>query len=415
MQGHVRRRGKSWAFWLDVGKVLAQRCEDCGARRWCDQGRATHCDRCGGLLGPSAPERRQVARSGFRTQKEALTGLRAMQRLVDDGGDPFPADLTVGEWFERWFDSATFASLRPATRRGYREHANHYILPVIGSMQLSAVRRRHVIGVLDRAAKQPKAGKPVSMSTIRAIRVAMSSCFTRAVDAELIDVNPVTGVRLPRPERQDLEVPDAAEVRKLIEVANGTPWAIPVLLSSTTGARRSEVLGLQWENVDLDAGRATISVGLQRVRDDEDGGSSSLQLLGVKTDRSHRTIKLPSFVVARLRSWRKAQNERRLKLGEAWPADLDLVCDRGDGRPLDPDAYSHAVKRLLVDAGLSPDTRLHDLRHAVATLLLEAGHDTAVASAVLGHSSPAFTATTYQHVRARLTDAAADSIDDALG
>ncbi len=70
---------------------------------------------------------------------------------------------------------------------------------------------------------------------------------------------------------------------------------------------------------------------------------------------------------------------------------------------------------MLTSAKLPPETRLHDLRHSVATLLLEAGHDTAVASAVLGHSSTAFTSSTYQHVRSRQTDAAAKSIGDALG
>jgi integrase len=353
-----------------------------------------------------------MSRSGFRTQREAQAALRKLQTALAAGHDPFPADMTVADWFTRWFASSAVTKLRPATVRGYREHADNYILPTIGSLQMTEVRRRHIVAVIDYAVANPKRGKELTPSSIRAVRGAMSSCFARAVDAEIIDNNPVTGVRLPKAERHELTIPDADGVRALMLAAVGTPWEVALLLSATTGARRSEVLGLRWSNVDLAAGRAMIVAGLQRVRH-ADG--SHLELLGVKTDRSRRTITLPPFVVDRLRSWRKEQSERRLRLGAHWDGTWDLICDRGDGGPLDPDAYSHAVKRLLVVAKLPTETRLHDLRHAVATLLLEAGHDTAVASAVLGHSSPAFTAATYQHVRARLTDAGAKSIGDALG
>jgi len=412
MQGHIKRRGKGWAFWVDVGQVPAQRCAACKARRWADHDRADTCERCGAPLDAPCPERRQLTRAGFRTQKEAQAALRDLQRLLDAGADPFPADITVADWFARWFASPAVTKLRPSTVRGYREHADHYVLPMIGSLQVTQVRRRHIIAVLDHAAAHPYGGKPLAPSSIRAVRGAMSSCFARALDAEIIDTNPVTGVRLPKAERRELAVPDTEGVRALMATATGTPWEMAILLSATTGARRSEVLGLQWSNVDLASGHATIVVGLQRVREEV---GSHLELLGVKTDRSRRTITLPEFVVDRLRSWRKDQSERRLRLGAAWATEWDLVCDRGDGGPLDPDAYSHAVKRMLTASKLPPETRLHDLRHSVATLLLEAGHDTAVASAVLGHSSTAFTSSTYQHVRSRLTDAAAKSIGDALG
>ena len=95
--------------------------------------------------------------------------------------------------------------------------------------------------------------------------------------------------------------------------------------------------------------------------------------------------------------------------------DEDLVCDRGDGGALDPDSYSKAFKRLAENAGLPKAVRLHDIRHAVATALLEQGIHPTITSAVLGHSNPAFTMSTYQHVRNSMTDKAAKALDVAFG
>jgi integrase len=103
-----------------------------------------------------------------------------------------------------------------------------------------------------------------------------------------------------------------------------------------------------------------------------------------------------------------------LLLGAAW-IDDDLVCDRGDGGPLDPDAMSRATKRFVVRAGLPAGVRLHDVRHGVATAMLASGVDTKIASAVLGHSSAAFTADQYQHVLRGMTKSATSAIDKALG
>lgn len=100
-------------------------------------------------------------------------------------------------------------------------------------------------------------------------------------------------------------------------------------------------------------------------------------------------------------------------MGPAW-SDIDLVCDRGDGTPFHPDSFTKAAKQLIVNAGLDPKTRLHDLRHGVATVMLEQGVHPAVASAVLGHSSVAFTMDTYQHVIDHMTDQAATALDNAF-
>jgi integrase len=175
-------------------------------------------------------------------------------------------------------------------------------------------------------------------------------------------------------------------VRRILEAAED-PLHIALLLAASTGMRRGEVLGLRWTAID--GTKVHVNLSLQRVR-------GSLVFVPPKTDRSRRTISLPPVTVDALKRWRKVQSERRLLLGEAWN-DLDVVVDRGDGRPLDPAELSHGFARLCARTGLQ-GMRLHDLRHAFATQLLVAGVHPKVVSDALGHASTAFTMDVYSHV-----------------
>ncbi|HYU38258.1 MAG TPA: tyrosine-type recombinase/integrase, partial [Acidimicrobiia bacterium] len=80
---------------------------------------------------------------------------------------------------------------------------------------------------------------------------------------------------------------------------------------------------------------------------------------------------------------------------EAW-VDLDLVCDRGDGGPLDPSAFTHGWARIAASVGLD-GVRLHDIRHAVATAYARSGARPSVTAAILGHANPGFTSKVYEH------------------
>ena len=280
-----------------------------------------------------------------------------------------------------------------------------WILPELGSIEARQVRARHVRLMLDRASAQ------MSPSSVTQLRSVLSSMMTAALEAELIDANPVAGVRRPKVARPDLAVPTADSLSKVMVAASDSTWAVPIVLACTTGLRRGEVLGLRWQDVNLDTGRLRVLKALQSVRDGN--RTAELRLVDPKTDRSRRTVALPKNTVDRLRLAKREQAERRLQAGTAWH-DHDLVCDSGDGSPFHPDAFGKATKRLMKLAGLDPKTRLHDCRHAVATIMLEQGVHPAVASAVLGHSSVAFTMDTYQHVVDQMTDQAASALDDAF-
>lgn len=204
-----------------------------------------------------------------------------------------------------------------------------------------------------------------------------------------------------------MQTPDQTSSR--IAALESAPTVSPsAVLSATTGARRSEVLAIKWGDVDLQAGRVRIMRGLHRVP--SGNGLRDLAFLDPKTTRGRRPIGLHAVAVERLRQWRIEQAQRRLARGDKW-LDHDLVCERGDGGMLDPDAFTKAFKRIARHAGLSPRTRLHDIRHAVATELGRRGVHSVIVSAMLGHASPAFTASVYQHA----WDEGAEQVAAALG
>jgi integrase len=204
-------------------------------------------------------------------------------------------------------------------------------------------------------------------------------------------------------------VPNAEQVAAICRLAaerDAGRYHVGITLAAATGLRLGEVAALRWPAVDLDHATLRVVAQVQPVR-------GELRVLDPKTDRSRRQVPIPPATIALLRRHRAAQLERRLLLGEAWQ-DLDLVLDRGDGTLLDPSALSHALSRYATAAG-ADGVRFHDLRHAYATRLLEAGVHPKIVSDLLGHASTAFTMDTYQHVTPSLAASAADVIQAALG
>jgi integrase len=361
------------------------------------------CPKCGGELTESRPARRRRWSSGFDTRREAEAALRAALNRMDTGADAFPPAITVGAFVEgHWLPHLEAQNKpRPPTRWRYASLWRSHLRPVLGALRLDRVRPAHVQDALDRMLAHGAA--PRSAAQARAV---MSSAFRFAVRSSLLSANPVRETSTPTPAQPDLTVPNGDQLRALIEAARGTTWEIPVLLAATTGARRGECLAFRWDHADLDRGRLGVRDAIQRRR----GGD--LEFVRPKTARAKREVPVPGFVVERLREHRIAQTRRRLMLGAGW-TDLDLICDRGDGKPFDPDSFTHGFGRIAESVGM-PGVRLHDCRHGVATEMARRGVSPTVTSRVLGHSSEAFTMSVYQHPDDAMLDAAADALADVF-
>jgi integrase len=173
------------------------------------------------------------------------------------------------------------------------------------------------------------------------------------------------------------------------------------LLIATTGMRRGEALGLTWRDVDLEAGRLSVTRTLLQVAG-RVGHSTP------KTDKGPRSIALDAGTVAVLKAHRKAQAAERLALGPAY-VDTGLVFCREDGEPIKPDTVSQFFRRRQQQLKLPPLSP-HGLRHTHASLALAAGVNPKVVSERLGHASVAFTLDTYSHAMPSLQEDAAERV-----
>jgi integrase len=232
----------------------------------------------------------------------------------------------------------------------------------------------------------------------------LKSALEHAVREEEIPRN-VARNGTPRPRRFNPLTTD--EARQFLAAAEGHRLAALFELALRTGLRKGELLGLRWEDLDLDAGTASIRRTLQRTR------RSGLASLPTKTISSERRIALPASCVSSLRAHCHRQVREKEQAGSAWPG-IGYVFTRPDGYRIEPATLNRHFNALLRKARLRP-IRFHDLRHSTATLPLEQGVELVVIKELLGHAHIGVTATVYAHVRLRLQRQAIDLLGHALG
>jgi integrase len=209
-----------------------------------------------------------------------------------------------------------------------------------------------------------------------------------------------------KPEIKPLS-PDQA--RKLIETAysTGNRYAALYVLALHTGLREGEMLGLRWDDLDLDATAPTLQV--RRTLSETRTG----HIFELPKSGKGRSIKLSRKAVEALRSHRAGQAEEKLRLGSLWQ-EGGLVFPTTTGTTTSGTNLLGRYFRPMLKCADLPPIRLHDLRHTCATILLIAGKHPKYVQEMLGHASISITLDTYSHVIEGMDGGLADAMDDAL-
>jgi integrase len=166
--------------------------------------------------------------------------------------------------------------------------------------------------------------------------------------------------------------------------------------------REGEVLGLGWEDVDLENRVLRVRYSLQRIK-------GKLKLVQTKTEESQRSIRLPDLVVSSLIAHRIRQDQEKSLAADDW-VETGRVFTTSKGTMLDARNLLRAYYALR-DLGALPKIRFHDLRHSTATLLRAAGVPTPAISKLLGHASTRPTEEVYSHVISDMETEGADKMD----
>jgi len=339
-----------------------------------------------------------------RTRREVARKLNEVLTAIHEGRVVATSRLTVEQYLSSWFEGHR-NRIRPATAAAYETLLRNHIYTTIGRLPLSRLEVHHLESMYAR-----KVEEGLAPATVRQIHAIVRKALDRAAVVGTVTRNVGALAKPPRVPKHEIEPLSAAQASALLNAASGERLQALYVLSLTTGMRIGEVLGLRWADVDLEAGNLQVRHTLRHHRK---GGGWALG--EPKSARSRRRIRLSSVAVAALRSHRARQAEERLALGPAWE-NHDFVFADQKGTPIRVNNLRRrSFAGLLNKAELPPSTRLHDLRHTAATLLLLQNVHIKVVSELLGHASTSFTMDRYAHVLPPMQETAANAMDALLG
>ncbi len=326
-----------------------------------------------------------------------------------------------------WLNDIVELNLAPKTYEKYEMFSRLHIIPYLGRKHLDKIQVKDIRQWLNKlaitcqcCAQRKDTARPedkkrccavgkcchetLSASSRRDARNTLHAALTCAVEDEVIGRNPVTTVKMAkrreprqRRKRQAWTVDDARWFLESAWHAGEALYAAFVLVL-VLGLRRGEVLGLAWDQIDLDAVELYVGEQLQRVR-------HQLVRREVKTETSEAPLPLPDLCVAALKIRKKQQDADRDRAGDGW-IDTGLVFATRYGTPIEPRNFNRSFDRCIVAARV-PRITVHGTRKTCASLLAALEVHPRVAMRILRHSKIAVTMEIY-------TEAPSDATRDAL-
>lgn len=403
MQGGVRKRGTtSWSYYFDLGKVDGKR--------------------------------KKKEKGGFRTKKEAEAALAAAMTEYNGTGAVFdPAEITVADYLNQWFDLYCRTDLKYSTQVGYLRIIQVHLIPKFGMYKLKAITS----AMLQEYAIELKMNGN-SKSNLVGILTVFSAALNYAVEPmHYLAANPMQYVKFPKVEKKPREriILTLDEWELIRDRFRDTRYYIPLMIGFYTGLRISEAFGLTWDDIDLD--RKVLSVNKQIVKRNfgadvrkvvEKKGKrelrSSWYFTTPKTAASNREVSFGDTLCQALKQEKARQLKNELSCGEYYTVhvmkvEIDekgndmirivpiqkciesplqrvrLVCIDENGQYTSTDSFKYCSRVIHNELQLAFD--YHSLRHTHATMLIEAGANVKNVQARLGHSNIQTTLQTYVH------------------
>lgn len=349
--------------------------------------------------------RRQREVGGFRRKREAQAALNDALSGSQRGTYVAPSRTTVRQFLDEWHEGAK-TELGVTAWTNYGQIIRRNIQPYLGSKRLTDlspldVKRWHG-KLLENGRKD---GGPLAVASVKLAHRILHRALADAVRWNLIAINPATGVRAPKGDSKEMNVWTAAEASGFLDAVSDDRLVALWTLALHTGLRRGELAGLRWTDVDLKAG--TLTVAQQRTT------ANHAIVVTTPKAKSQRQLLLAPATTAALKAHRRHQRKERLALGPAWTDSGYVFVDEA-GVEYHPHRFTKMFEKAVERAGV-PKIRLHDTRHTMATLALEAGVHPKVVQEQLGHSTISVTLDTYSHVPQAVRRDSADKIASLFG
>jgi integrase len=353
---------------------------------------------------PVTGKRRQLSKVVSGTRDDAERALTALLAEVD-AGTRGTDGRTFGDVLDIFLDHKTL-SVEDSTSATWR-HSASYVPDRLRALPLGRVDVEVLEALYAHLARKgnKRSGGPLSVSTVRNVHVVIYGALELARRRKWISVNPAVDAEVPAaPRRLPSPAPTDA-IPLILAAAAGEHHALPTYLQVTicAGGRRGEVHGLRWSGVDF-------TKGLVVLRDTIVHGSGGWKIKPYTKTGGQRTIHVDEHTLARLQALHDRAFTDALTCEVVLPTTGFVFSDSVTGeRPWNPNTTAARFKRCCAKAGLPATTRLHDLRHLMATYLLDQGVPLPVVSARLGHDRNSTTLDIYTG-RVTASDAGAATV-----
>lgn len=302
------------------------------------------------------------------------------------------AFLPFTDYIEKWLNSAR-PSLATTTYQSYSNMIKARILPYFKplGLQLQEIMPQHIEDFY-----QTILDDNCTTNTVIHYHSILRKAMQVAVKKDVIQKNPVDKVQRPKKNIFRGNFYSEGEMMTLFDALSGDPLELCVKIAAYYGLRRSEVLGLRWDAIDLE--RKTISINHKVIEAEVDGKFVPVGEDVLKTKSSFRTLPLIPAVEKLLLEEKEKQEMFRRLFKKSYCRDyLDYICVDQTGKLLRPNYVTEHFAWIIQKYDLKK-VRFHDLRHTCASLLLSNGISMKQIQIWLGHSTFATTADIYAHL-----------------
>ncbi|MFI8650701.1 tyrosine-type recombinase/integrase [Bacillus velezensis] len=357
-----------------------------------------------------------------------LKTKRKLQEYLEDQLHRFRIEVEAGEYIapekstfdsfaEKWIEKKLFnKNGKPYSYKASEKHSGHlrnHILPAFGYKKIDKIKTLHIVDFIDDLAKDGarKDGKPGGLGdrTILDVFQTLQAMFKTATEEwKLIKENPMEGLSQPHVEPKEMQYfqTDEAEecIRVLYEI--DIKWRLYFLGAMIGGLRRGEGLAFQWHlDVDWERGGFYVNRSISKTV------NGRPLVKAPKSRSSKRFVKMPDFYMEDLAKYYRMWKKEKLMLGDAWEGeDNQYIFHSGTGKPYYYTTPTAKWAKIKKKYGLK-DIRLHDLRHTMVALLIEAGENMSAIQKRAGHASRRITSDIYGHVTEKLENETAQYFD----
>lgn len=369
MKGHIRKRGSKWCFVLNLGRD------------------------------PQTGKRKQKWFSGYITKKEAQRAM--IEKIAEFNRGDFiePTKMSLSDFFDTWLNEEVKGSRSPHTFDMYNNLVKNHIKPGLGSLTLDKLAPLHVQKFMGQVSE-----KELAASTMNYTLLVLKTALSWAVKMEMIPKNPADKISPRAKNSTRMKVWTAEEVARFLKVARENRYFPAFHLALSTGMRIGEILGLHWEDINLE----NATVNIRRMLEETSLGNRIVER--TKSDAGRRSVALTDEAVEVLKQHQAQQKKEMLLLGYR----SDLVFMNLKGKPITSRGIRYHFASCISKANV-PKIRFHDLRHTHASLLLQQGVHPKVVQERLGHSSITMTLDTYSHVIPSMQKEAAAALGKIMG